>query len=471
MTTDGTPIQVTCPTPQGLGQKHILADFSGGAVTSNGGALLLGLADASLDLTRRLGQCFDDHRDPALVVHEVQSLVGQRIVGLALGYEDLNDHEELRKDPVVGAILGCLEPRRSDCEPLAGKSTLNRLELAAAGVNHQKQRKLAANFEQMDELLVKLLVEDYAAPPPQIVLDVDTTDYVVHGSQQQRFYHGYYREYCYLPLLVFCGTAPVLVRLRSADGDAAGEVEQDLDRLVDRIREFWPHTRIVIRADSGFCRDPILAWCEGKENLDYVIGLSRNQRLTRAIESELAQARATVQESGAAARRFCEFSYQTLKSWTRPRRVIAKAEVLPANAEDAAAKMKDNPRFIVTSLPHTTHAAVALYESFYCARGDAENRVKEQKLDLFGDRCSSNLFDANTLRLYLTTFTHVLMNRLRRALAGTPLARATPNTVRLRLLKIGARVRVSVRRIHVAMAGGCPDKETFANAWRVLAVP
>ena len=174
--------------PQGLGQKHILADFSGGAVTSNGGALLLGLADASLDLTRRLGQCFDDHRDPALVVHEVQSLVGQRIVGLALGYEDLNDHEELRKDPVVGAILGCLEPRRSDCEPLAGKSTLNRLELAAAGVNHQKQRKLAANFEQMDELLVKLLVEDYAAPPPQIVLDVDTTDYVVHGSQQQRFY-------------------------------------------------------------------------------------------------------------------------------------------------------------------------------------------------------------------------------------------------------------------------------------------
>ena len=318
------------------------------------------------------------------------------------------------------------------------------------------------------------------------MLDVDTTDYVVHGSQQQRFYyHGYYREYCYLPLLVFCGTAPVLVRLRSAAGDAAGEVEQDLDRLVDRIREFWPHTRIVIRADSGFCRDPILAWCEGKENVDYVIGLSRNQRLTRAIESELAQAtraaarrccRArtrsrTVQESGAAARRFCEFSYQTLKSWTRPRRVIAKAEVLPANAEDAAAKMKDNPRFIVTSLPQTTHAAVALYESFYCARGDAENRVKEQKLDLFGDRCSSNLFDANTLRLYLTTFAHVLMNRLRRALAGTPLARATPNTVRLRLLKIGARVRVSVRRIHVAMAGGCPDKETFANAWRVLAVP
>ena len=465
--TDCNAARLRCATPDGVRPRRFEADFTGGALTADGGALLMGLANQSVGLFRRVAACFSDHRDAAYVVHEVETLVGQRILGLTLGYEDLNDHDALRKDPLLGAVLGRLEKRRDDCEPLAGKSTLNRLELAAAARLDRKHRKVVADFGRFDALLAELFAERFRAPPKELVLDLDATDVPLHGGQEGRFYHGYYREYCYLPLLVFCGAEPLLVRLRSAAVDAAAGVERDLDALADRLRARWPDARLILRTDSGYCREEILAWCEGREGVDYVIGLAKNARLKRMIEGELADARQSARETGEAARRFADFRYATLDSWTRERRVVAKAEALPGTGVAGA---KDNPRFVVTSLPAETHPARALYEEFYCARGDAENRVKEHKLDLFSARCSCNLFDANTLRLYFSTFALILFNRLRDALARTAdkLASAYPGTLRLRLLKIGARVRVSARRIHVAMAGGCPDKAAFAAAWRAL---
>ena len=352
--------------PASLLQRSIETDFTGGVITSNGGVTLLRRADERLGLTRRVAACFRDHRRPELVVHDVETLVLQRLYGLALAYEDLNDHEDLRRDPALQAVAGRTTPRRGDCAPLAGKSTLNRLELAAAGRNDPKARKIVVDAGRMDELLVALCVESYESEPAEVVLDLDATDIPLHGEQEERFFHGYYREYCYMPLLFLIGQQPVLVRMRSAARDAAAGVEDDLGWLLDRLREAWPATRIILRTDSGFCREKILAACESREGVDYVLGLAKNSRLEKEIEIEMAQAVLQAQEKGTAARLFGEFCYSTLTSWTRERRVIGKAEALPPTEEGG--KSKENPRFIVTSLPAETHPARYLYEHLYCAR-------------------------------------------------------------------------------------------------------
>ena len=456
MTTGCTGAKLTCQTLDTVRQPRIEADFSGGTITSNAGILLAGLAERQLNLFDRLGDCFRDTRSPDLVVHSCRSLAGQRVLGLLLGCEDLSDHEELRKDPALGAVLGCIEPRRGDCQPLAGKSTLNRFELAGAGAEPGKARKIVADFDRMDRLLVDLLAEKHPQPPEEIVLDLDATDFELHGNQENSFYHGYYDAYCYTPLMVFCGRQPVMVRLRTASVDPAAGVAEDLDALVRRLRVHWPRTRIILRTDSGFCREAILSWCEETEGVECVIGVSRNPRLQARIADAQRRSLSRAAATGGPSRRFRSFTCRTRTSWSRSRRVVAKAEALPKAGGGASA----NPRFIVTSLPASTHPGRALYEDFYCPGGDAENRVKDLKL---------SLFDANALRLYLSAFARVLHNRMAAALAGTRIATHSPETFRLRLLKIGARVRVSVRRIHVAMSSARPDKDAFIAAWRALA--
>ncbi len=460
------PPRLRHPAPESLPQRSIETDFSGGVITSNGGVTLLRRADERLDLTRRVAASFTDHRRPELVVHDVETLVLQRLYGLALAYEDLNDHEDLRRDSALQAVAGRTTPRRGDCAPLAGKSTLNRLELAAAGRNDEKARKIVVDTERLDRLLVALCVESFRSAPGEVVLDLDATDIPLHGDQEERFYHGYYREYCYMPLLFLIGQQPVLVRMRSAARDAAAGVEEDLGWLLDRLREAWPSTRIILRTDAGFCREAILATCESRERVDYVMGMAKNRRLEKEIEIEMAEAVLRAAETGTPARLFGEFRYATLTSWTRERRLIGKAEALPP--AETGGKGKENPRFIVTSLPAETHPARYLYEHLYCARGEAENRVKEHKLGLFSARCSSNLFGANTLRFYLSTFAMILFRGLREVLHGTRLAVASADRIRLRLLKIGALVRISVRRVHLAMSSACPDQDLFRLAWNRL---
>lgn len=470
MTTHCTPFKAICQIPNSVKPSRIEADFSGGEITSDGGLLLTSQLAWQMRLFERIAQCFADHRQPQRIVHPLDAMTGQRILGLVHGYEDLNDHEQLRKDQLLGAVLGCVESVRKDCQPLAGKSTLNRLELAAGGLDTERGRKVQVDFEQLDQLLLELFIESRPEPPESIVLDVDATDFELHGGQQQKFYHGYYREYCYMPLLVFCDDFPLLVRLRSAAHDAAAGVAELLQWLVRGIRQHWPHTQLIVRTDSGFCRDEIMSYCEDTAGVEYVIGLPGNSRLKgKTWYSRLCAANQT-RISGEASRVFCEFDYQTRRSWSRQRRVICKAEALPNgyNEDEQYYDCKENARYIVTSLTPQTHPAQALYEDFYCQRGDAENRLREVKVDLFAQRCSSNLFDANTLRLYLSTFAHILFIYLRRRLEGTELAHCQPATIRLKLLKIGAIVKRSTRRLHVAMSSAFPHQHLFVHLWQQL---
>ena len=463
MTTVCTGPKLSCQSPDGVRQPRIDADFSGGTITPDAGVLLAGLAARGMNLFDRLGACFHDLRRPDLIVHDCRSLAGQRVPGILPGCGDLSDHEELRNDPALGAVLSRLEPRRADCAPLAGKSTLNRFELSAGGVDPGKARKTVAGFGQMDRLMVDLFIEKHAEPPEEIVIDLDATDFELHGGQEQRCCHGYYDEYCYLPLLYFRGRDPVMVRLCAAGGDPAAGVEEDLEALTRRLRTRWPDTRIILRTDSGFCRDSIMSWCERTEGVEYVIGVARNARLEAAVARQLRRPRSRAAVTGVKPRRFRSFRHRTRNSWSRTRRVIGRAGALPGRGAP-----KPNARFIVTPLPASEHPARRLYEDFYCARGDAENRVKDLKTGLFADRCSSNLFSANALRLRFSAFAHILHNRIAAAAGGKP-ARAAPETLRLRLLKTGARVRLSVRRIHFAMSGACPDRQAFAAAWMNLA--
>ena len=423
--------------------------------------MLLRLADEGLDSIPRLAGCFEDLCSPLLTVHPVEALVGQRLSALALGREDLNDHDRLRQDPAIGAVLGKTEPARSDCAPLVGKSTLNRLELSAVWALPSKHRTIVADFDALDQLLVDLFLDSRPAPP-EIVLDLESTDIPLHGEQEEQFFHGYYQEYCYMPRLVFCGRTPLLARLRSAAEDGAAGVEKDLARPVERVRARWPHTHIILRTDSGFCREPILAWCESA-GIDYVIGLARNRHLQDRIASAMRRSRSRAATTGRQSRRFRSFWWRTRTSWSRRRRVVTKAGVLPGSK---GSQGKDNPHFLVTSLPASTHPAQKFYEEFYCARGDAENRVKEHKLHLFSKLCSTNLFDANALGFLFATVAYIVGERLRAALKGE---RASPDT--LRLLRIGRRVRKSVRRIHIALSSAFPDQHLFRHAWNALAPP
>ena len=428
--------------------RQVLARFDGGIMTSDGGGLLLRETDQRLNLLSRLGQCFLDARHPALVQHSVQELVSQRVYGLALGYEDLNDHEQLRHDPLLRVMAG---KREVEDRPLAGKSTLNRLELSDGTPSRYK--KITYWKTALDELLVDVFVEAHERAPEQIVLDVDTTDLPLHGQQEGRFFHGYYDHYCYLPLYVFCGEHVLGARLRLANSDAAAGSVAEIQRIVEQIRAAWPQVRILLRADSGFCRDELMSWCETHQ-VEYVFGLARNQRLRKILGRSLQQAREQWEQSGKPGRVFAEFDYRTKKSWSRARRVVAKAEHLDG---------KENPRYVVTSLTAEIWTAQKLYEELYCARGDMENRIKEQ-FCLFADRVSTETMRANQLRLYLSAMAYVLLCGLRRlGLRGTELAQAQVSTIRTRLLKIGALIRVSVRRVRLSWAASYPWVPLFTQ--------
>jgi len=438
--------------------RRVIAGFDGGLITSDAGALLLGGTERTVNLVDRFAVCFVDRRRSELIEHEVATLVRQRVVGIALGYEDLNDHDELRHDPVMAVLAGKLTTRREDCAPVAGKSTLNRLELSRP--EPTRYHKISYDGPAIERLFVTLFLEAHRRPPKQIILDLDATDDPVHGEQEGRFFHGYYGHYCYLPLYIFCGHHLLVSKLRPANIDASAGALEEVARVVAQIRERWPEVRILLRADSGFARDALMAWCEA-HGVDYVFGLARNQRLEREIQAELDAAGTESQRTGRSARRFKEFRYATLDSWTRSRRVIAKAEWTGGDK---------NPRFIVTSLTPAEVKGRHLYEKIYCARGDMENRIKECQLDLFADRTSSHTMRANQLRLWFTAMAYVLVCALRRiALHGTQFARASCGTIRLKLLKIGALVRISVRRIKIAMASACPYQREFTAAHALLA--
>jgi len=436
----------------------VVAAFDGGAITSDAGALLLGSTNRAIKLIDRFAGCFRDGRCQELVEHRVETLVGQRVLGIALGYEDLNDHDELRHDPVMAVLAGKLEAHRKDCAPVAGKSTLNRLELSRPEAT--RYHKIAHDAAAIEGLLVDLFIETHKQPPEEIILDLDATDDPLHGRQEGRFFHGYYDCYCYLPLYVFCGDQLLAAKLRTANIDASAGAMEEIARIVGQVRKPWPGVRILLRADSGFAREAVMAWCEAN-GVDYIFGLAKNKRLARAIAAELIQAKKESKTSGNPARRFKEFNWSTRKSWSRERRVIAKAEW----TQDKA-----NPRFIVTSLSQAKGDARHLYEKVYCARGEMENRIKECQLDLFADRTSTATFSANQLRLWFASMAYVLIDSLRRiALPGTDLAQATCATIRRKLFKIGALVTISVRRIKLAMASGCPYQTVFAQAHRALA--
>ncbi len=440
-----------------LDRRAVVADFGGGAISSDAGALLLGATDKAIGLVDRFAACFADGRSAARVEHSLRTMVGQRVFGIALGYEDLVDHDELRRDPVLGAVLGRLQARRANCAPLAGKSTLNRLEHAPSG--DDRYRRIAHDPAAIEDLFVDLFLDAHDRPPGRIVLDLDATDVPLHGRQEGRFFHGYYDCHCYLPLYVFCGDHLLAAKLRRANIDAAAGAVEEIERIVARIRARWPRVKIVLRGDSGFAREALMAWCEAAR-VDYVFGLARNPRLVGRIHAELAWAEEDAVRTGRAARRFADVRWTTRDSWSRRRRVVAKAEWMPGRGEAGA-----NPRFVVTSLPASRIDARTLYERLYCARGDMENRIKECQLDLFADRASAASMKANQLRLWFASMAYVLLSALRRlALPHTRLARASCGTIRLALLKIGAQVRLSVRRIRIAMASGCPYAGEFALA-------
>jgi hypothetical protein len=440
--------------------RRVEAAFDGGTMTSDAGALLLGRVDLRLGLLRRFAGCFIDGRSSGDVEHTIERLVGQRVLGIALGYEDVNDHDELRHDRALAATLGRLTSRRSRCAALAGKSTLNRLEHAPVS-DGQRYHKIGHVPEAIEALLVDVFLEAHDRAPEEIVLDLDATDDPIHGEQEGRFFHGYYGGYCYLPLYVFCDRHLLASKLRRSNIDGSAGAREEVERIVGQIRSRWPQVRIVLRADSGFAREALMAWCE-QNGVDYLFGLARTVRLVAEIEAELAVAAADSLETGQPARRFKDFRWTTRDSWSRRRRVVAKAEWTQGEA---------NPRFVVTSLGPERADARTLYEDLYCARGEMENRIKECQLDLFADRTSTATMRANQLRLWFASMAYVLLDGLRRiGLKATRLADATCGTIRLKLLKIGALVRISVRRVKIVMTSSHPRKHDWAIAHAALGV-
>ena len=441
---------------EGHRRRRVVAAFDGGPITSDAGALLLRRVEQRLSLFDQMADCFTDHRDPSRIQHSLRTLIAQRIVAIALGYEDLNDHDQLRHDPLM-ALFSEKGPS-SDSPPLAGNSTLNRLEHAPSQ-GPGRTHKIDHDPDALQALLVELFLQAHSQPPDSITLDLDATDDPLHRDQQDRFFHGYYGGYCYLPLYIFSDRHLLSALLRPANINASAGALEQIQRIVSRLRGVWPEVKILLRADSRFAREELMGWCE-KNQVDYLFGLARNPRLQAAIRPELAQAKALSDQHQQSVRRFKDFLYDTLDSWSRQRRVVAKAEVLPRGP---------NPRFVVTSLSAQNHPAQPLYEQIYCARGEMENRIKEQQLDLFADRTSTHTFRANQLRLSLTASAYVVMEGLRNwGLRHTCLARATVGTLRLKLLKIGAQVTTSVRRIKVAMASSCPYQPEFRLAWAQL---
>lgn len=452
---------------QGLGARKVQGAFDGGYISSDGGALLLREVDARLGITQRLAACFTDHRRQEFVEHRVLELLRQRVYGLALGYEDLNDHDALSLDPLLGLAAGKPDPEglvrrreRDRGRALASHCTLNRLELTAEKLDPKNRyRKIVHHPARFEELFVDLFLDAFEQAPEEIILDFDATDDPIHGEQEGRFFHGYYGNYCYLPLYVFCGDHLLVAKLRTADRDGSDGSKETLAFLAERIRKRWPRVRIIVRGDSGFARDDLMTWCEDN-GVYFVLGLAKNKRLLQKIGQEIVEARALFDAAQHAARVFTHFQWSTRNSWTRPRRVIAKAEHLAKGA---------NPRFIATNLDAAYATPQALYENVYCARGEMENRIKEQQLDLFADRTSTHTMRANQLRLWFSSAAYVLVAALRRtALQGTSMAQSTCGSIRLKLLKIGAQIRLSVRRVCVHFASACPYQGVFRQALQNL---
>ena len=455
---------------QELGKRKVEVDFGGGYLSSDGGGLILRELERHSGLLRDLTGCFVDYRDPGYIEHSVQELLSQRLYGLVLGYEDLNDHDHLRRDPVHGLICGKNDPlgqdrslKRDKGKALAAHSTLNRLELSAQGIDW-RYHKIQVQPEKVEELLIQRGVKAIPRKSVEIVLDFDATDDPLHGRQEGAYFNGFYRQYCYLPLYCFCGNIPLLAKLRDCKRDASDGTLEALQKIVPAIRKrFGKRIRIIVRGDSGFAREPIMSWCESQGVL-YCFGLARNQRLSEQLKGHFESLQAQINQGKleSPCRDFTDFEYSTLNSWSKARRVIGKAEILSKG---------ENPRFIVTNLPkdgwgNRTQAArfdaAALYEKFYCARGDMENRIKEQQLDLFADRTSTHWMAANQLRLWFSAFAHLLMSRLQaEVLRGTELAVASIGQIRLRLFKIAARLTVSVRRIHIELCSAYPLQALF----------
>lgn len=452
---------------QDLYQREVVARFDGGDITTDAGGLLLREVERRTGVIRGLAACFSDHRRQDRVEHGVEELIAQRIYGLALGYEDLNDHDQLRQDPMIAVLTGKREPKGTDRRKAqdegkagAGKSTLNRLELTPADADSKaRYKKIVMNEAAMDGLLVELFVQAQEEAPARIVLDLDATDDPLHGNQEGRFFHGYYRQYCYLPLYIFCGEFLLCARLRPSNIDASAGALEELERIIPQIRQKWPGVEIVLRGDGGFCRDSIMTWCEANQ-VGYVFGLAKNKRLKKIIGKPLHEAQQQYESTGKPARIFAEFPYRTRKSWHAERRVVAKAEHLAKGA---------NPRFVVTSLRAGQMEGRPLYEELYCRRGEMENRIKEQQLALFADRTSTSLMRSNQLRLYFSSFAYCLLQALRRlGLQGTEMAQAQCQTIRLKLLKIGAEIRITVRKVWVSLAAGYPYAAIFTQVYRNL---
>lgn len=454
---------------QGHGFRKVVADFSGGRITSDAGGLLLRETEAGTKILERFADCFTDNRNQDLIEHTKLELLSQRIFGIALGYEDLNDHDDLRSDALLATLVGKVDPtgqqrsrKRDKGYPLAGKSTLNRLELAPAGVEyHHRYHKIVCDPEKVDRFFVDTFLRAHSEAPDRIILDFDATDDPLHGGQEGSFFNGYYDCYCYMPLYVFCDDHLLCARLRPSNIDASLGAVAELERMVGQIREQWSDVQIIFRGDTGFCRSDLMDWCDDN-GVDYIIGFSRSSRLVAKIAKQLKKAKKKFWKTQEPARYFRDFNFRTLTSWTRSRRVVGKAEQL---------RGKENPRFVVTSLSKDEFSAQELYEDLYCARGDMENRIKEQQLGLFADRTSSTSFSANHLRLWFSGVAYALMTELRRVgLKGTEFSRAQCGTMRTKLLKVGALVSFSVRRIWVRCASGYPYQRVFATILRNLRV-
>ena len=442
----------------GVAGRDAVVCFNAGDVTSNGGVLMLERADRRIELTSRFAACFRDHRYPDRIEHTARQLVTQRVFGLCLGYEDISDHDAIGKDPLLVAACGKREGN------LAGHPTLSRLEMTKAGATAAtRYAKIEMVQSRVDDLLADVFMEAKGgADPGLIVLDIDNSDVPLHGRQEGRFFHGYYNEYCYLPFYVFAGDHLLLARLQTADGDPARHAVTELKAIVARLKRKWPRAKILVRGDSGFCREELMAWCEAAGHF-YLLGLARNERLEKHIADALEEAATLHAKSGAPERVFRDFDWTTRESWSRERRVVAKAEHLVGG--------KSNPRFVVTNLPRRSWAAKRLYEELYCARGEAENRIKEQQLGLFGTRLSTPTLQGNAVRMAMSAMAYVLTCALRRiGLAGTEMASAQADTIRLRLLRIGALVSITARKIWVSMSSSWPWRSLFeACAARLLA--
>jgi hypothetical protein len=445
---------------QDLGLKNVIAAFDGGNITSDAGALILREIDKANNFIKDFTFCFTDYRDQDLTEHSLEELLKQRIFGICLGYEDLNDHDELRYDPLLATACDKNDPLGNDREnerdkgkALAGKSTLNRLELSNEGdLSKQRYKKIAFDFNKIENYFIEKFLTTYPSAPREIIIDVDATDDSIHGNQEGKYFHGYYGDYCYLPLYIFCENYLLQAKLRPCNIDASEGTKEELKKIIPKIRQKYTNVKIIIRGDAGFCRDEIMSWCE-ENNVDYVFGIAKNNRLLKQMYKKMKKARSKYYRTGESSRYFKDFKYKPIKTWKKSRRVVGKAEHL---------KQGENPRFIITSLSKEYLKAKELYENLYCARGEIENRIKEQQLYLFSDRTSTAIMRANQLRLYFSCVAYIILNEIRNVgLRGTKFEKYQCDNIRLKILKIGAEIKVSVRRVYVSLSESYPYKDIF----------